>query len=420
MFDRAEIVVKAGDGGDGAISFRHEKFAPFGGPDGGDGGDGGDMVIVADASVTSLRSFTRKRFHRADRGTHGKGQKKHGKRREDLILMVPIGTVVLDKAKITSEALIADLEQPAQRLIVAKGGKGGRGNTHFASSTNQVPRIAQKGEIGEERFLALELRLIADIGLIGYPNVGKSTLLTTVSAAKPKIASYPFTTLEPVLGVVEKELKTFVWAEIPGLIDGAHLGRGLGHDFLRHIMRTKILIHLVDGTSVSPAEDLVRVNTELSLFDPSLARKPQLVAINKIDLPEVQARLAEIERVLHEAGMSALFISAVTGRGIDELIAESVKVLDRVDTEASQERRLKAVFRPQPKGAETVVRKEGDIFIITAPVLERIVARVDVTDPEVRRQLRKQMVRLGVTRALEKVGVKPGEKVRCGGFEWEW
>jgi len=290
VFDRVEIVIRAGDGGDGAVSFRREKHVPFGGPDGGDGGDGGNVVILADLSVTSLRMFKRKRVYRASKGEGGKGKKKHGKSGEDLVLRVPAGTIVLDKERSSDEALVADCAQAGQQAVVARGGRGGLGNTRFTSSTNQAPRIAQKGEVGEELSLILEMRLIADVGIIGFPNVGKSTLLAAASAAKPKIASYPFTTLEPVLGVVEVGLKSFVIAEIPGLIDGAHLGRGLGHDFLRHIMRTKILIHMIDGASASPVEDMVRVNAELSAFELTLAQKSQLVVINKIDLPQVQAQ----------------------------------------------------------------------------------------------------------------------------------
>jgi len=291
MFDRTEIRIKAGDGGNGIVSFRREKFVPFGGPDGGDGGDGGNVIIKADATVTSLRLFKQRRFYRAADGKDGKSKRQHGKKGENLILAVPEGTVILCKTQIGGDALIDDLEQLGQQIVVAKGGKGGLGNIHFASSTIQAPQIAQKGEVGEEKDIILELRLIADVGIIGYPNVGKSTLLAAASAAKPKIASYPFTTCEPVLGVVEVGRDNFVLAEIPGLIDGAHLGRGLGHDFLRHILRTKILIHLIDGSSASPVEDMIQVNTELSLFDSSLKQKPQLLAVNKIDLPQVRTRL---------------------------------------------------------------------------------------------------------------------------------
>jgi len=421
MFDRVEIVVRAGNGGDGIVSLRREKFVPFGGPDGGDGGDGGDVVIRADSSATSLRIFKQKRFYRAVNGKNGQGKKKHGKKGEDLILTVPIGTVVSHKTQIGDHPLIADLEQPGQQVVVARGGKGGLGNTHFTSSTNQAPQIAQKGEAGEENSIILELRLIADVGVIGYPNVGKSTLLAAASAAKPKIASYPFTTREPILGVVEVGQRSLVLAEIPGLIDGAHLGRGLGHDFLRHIARTKMLIHLIDGSSASPEEDMRQVNNELKLYDSALAQKPQLVVVNKIDLPQVQARLAQLKDAFGNAGTIPLFISAATGEGVSELMAETLKVLVQVRAKAEVGERIpRKVFRPQPKATGVSVHKEGNTFVVVAPELERIVARTGVTSPEVHHQLRRQLARQGVSKALEKAGVKPGDRVRCGNLEWEW
>jgi GTP-binding protein len=421
VFDRAEIEVRAGAGGAGVVRFRREKFVPFGGPDGGDGGDGGDVAVRADSSVDSLRIFSRKRFYRAADGKDGKGKRKHGKKGENLILAVPAGTVVSYKAQIGGDALIADLKQPGQQAVVAKGGKGGLGNTHFTSSTNQAPEIAQKGEPGEENSIILEMRLIADVGIVGYPNVGKSTLLAAASAAKPKIASYPFTTREPILGVVEVGQRSFVLAEIPGLIDGAHLGRGLGHDFLRHIVRTKILIHLIDGSSASPVENMVQVNAELSLFDSALAQKTQLIAVNKIDLPQVQARLAEIKGAFSGAGTTPLFVSAATGEGVAGLMAETMKVLQSVTVERGVSKKIPMkVFRPQPKGTGSRVHKEGDTFVVVAPELERIVARTDVTSPGVRRQFKRQLVRLGVSKALERAGIKPGDRVRCGDLEWDW
>ena len=421
MYDRAEIRVRAGAGGDGVVSFRQEKFVPFGGPDGGDGGDGGDVIMMADSSVTSLRVFERKRFYRAADGGSGKGKKKHGKKGKNLILTVPVGTVVLYKTQVVSDAAIADLEQPGQQTVIARGGKGGLGNTHFASATNQAPQIAQRGEAGEENSVILELRLIADVGIIGYPNVGKSTLLAACSAAKPKIASYPFTTLEPILGLVEVGQRSFVVAEIPGLIDGAHLGRGLGHDFLRHITRTKILIHLIDGSSASPVEDMIQVNAELSLYDSALAQKPQLMVVNKIDLPQVQALLTEIKDAFGAVGASPLFISAATGEGVSELMTEVMETVSQVTVARGVGGKIvRKVFHPQPVVAGPSVHKEGDTFVVVAPELERIVARTGVSSPEVGRQIRRQFIRLGVSKALEKAGVKPGDKVRCGNLEWEW
>jgi GTP-binding protein len=345
MIDRAEIVVKSGDGGRGVVSFRHEKFVPFGGPDGGDGGDGGNIVIVADGAVTSLKAYRRKRYYQAARGRDGAGQKKHGKNGEDLVLSVPVGTVVSAPA---GDGLIADLDRPGQPVVVAKGGRGGKGNARFATPTNQAPQIAQPGEAGEELALTLELKLIADVGLIGYPNAGKSTLLAAVSAARPRIAGYPFTTREPVLGVVEVGTKSFVLAEIPGLVKDAHLGRGLGHDFLRHIERTRLLIHLVDGSSQSPAADMAQVNTELSLFDPVLAEKPQLVAVNKVDLPQVEARRAEIAESFAAVGIAVVFVSAARGQGLPGLMAEALKLLKSIP-EAGGIKVPEKVFRPRPR-----------------------------------------------------------------------
>ncbi|MDP3879676.1 MAG: GTPase ObgE [Dehalococcoidales bacterium] len=421
MFDKVEITVRAGGGGDGAVSFRHEKYAEFGGPDGGDGGDGGDVIILADAGITDLRMFRGKKVYSAGRGENGKGKKQHGKKGKDLVLGVPAGCVAWRNTPSGSGEMVADLELPGQQAVVARGGRGGLGNVHFASSTNQAPQLAQKGEAGEEISLVLELRLIADAGIIGYPNVGKSTLLTAASAARPKIAGYPFTTLEPVLGLVEVNQRSFVLAEVPGLIDDAHLGRGLGHDFLRHALRTKILIHLIDGASASPVEDMLRVNAELSLFDPALAQKPQLVAVNKVDLPQVSARLAELKELFSRAGTPVFFLSAMSGEGVPELMAAAVKLLGKVaERVKSAEPVPGVVFRPQPRDAGVTVSRDGDTFVVNAPALERIVSRVDMGNPEVRRQLRQQISRLGVSKALEKAGVSPGDKVRCGGVEWEW
>lgn len=419
MFDRVEIRVKAGKGGSGLVSFRREKFVPFGGPDGGDGGRGGVVIIKADAAVSSLILLSHGRLYKAGDGGHGQNKKKHGKAGKDLVLAVPVGTVVLGSAQSIDDAEIADLLEPSQLVVVVKGGRGGLGNTHFASSTNQTPRIAQKGWAGEEKSIILELKIIADIGIIGYPNAGKSSLLAAASAARPKIASYPFTTLEPALGVVETSQWSYIVAEIPGLIADAHLGRGLGHDFLRHVVRTKVLLHLVDGSSASPLEDMIQVNNELSLFDPALAEKPQLVAINKIDLPQVRARMAEIEDAFASAGIKVHFTSAASGEGVSELMAKAWAALGQVATQEKPPQPRK-VFRPKPKRAGIGVHKEDDTFVVAAPDLERVAAGTDLRDLEARRQLQMWLTRAGVDRALKKAGVKPGDRVRLGELEWEW
>ena len=346
--DRVEIVVRSGDGGDGVVSFRREKFVPFGGPDGGDGGPGGNVCVVADRSATSLGHLRRKRRFKAASGRNGGKQKRHGAKGNDLTLMVPLGTMIFLKED-EQEALLGDLSRQGQKVVVAKGGNGGLGNPHFATARNQAPKIATNGDRGEQRCLILDLKLIADVGIIGYPNVGKSTFLAAVSQAKPEIADYPFTTRQPALGVVEVGMKTLVVAEIPGLIDGAHLGKGLGFDFLRHAERTKVLLHLLDGSSASVIDNMNKLNNELALYKPSLSQKRQLVAVNKIDLPGVQARLPEVKRTFGSLGMKVLFISAITKQGLPELISA---VAEMVDTGTEEEAVLEtpvAVFRPKPK-----------------------------------------------------------------------
>jgi GTP-binding protein len=421
MFDKVEIIIRAGKGGDGAVSFRHEKYVPFGGPDGGDGGDGGDVEIVADSAVTDLRVFKRKKFYRAGDGKDGAGRKKHGRKGGDLILAVPVGTMVSYKTQIGNNPEIIDLEHHGKRVVIAKGGKGGVGNIHFTSSTNQAPHIAQVGEVGEEKTIILEMRLIADVGIIGYPNVGKSAMLAAVTAANPKIDSYPFTTRTPILGVAEVGKRAFLLAEIPGLISGAYLGRGLGRDFLRHVVRTKIIIHLIDGKSASPVEDMIKVNSELSLFDSALAKKPQLVVVNKIDLLEVRSRLDEIKEAFSIAETTALFISAYTGEGIPELMAEVVKMLEQVSIKKEAgEIAPRKVFYPQPRMIGVSVHKEGNTFVVVAPGVERIVDRTDITSSELQRLLNRHLKGLGVSKALEKAGANAGDRVRCGNFEWEW
>jgi GTPase len=357
MFDHAEIKVRAGDGGSGAASFRHEKYVPFGGPDGGDGGNGGDVVVIADGTVSNLRAFVRRRSFKADNGGGGAGQKMHGKNGAELVLGVPIGTIVAERTLEGKTVVLADLETPGQRVVVARGGRGGAGNVHFATATNQAPETAKKGMSGEEKTINLELKIIADVGIIGYPNVGKSSLLNAVSAARPQIADYAFTTREPVLGVVEVKTQTFILAEIPGLIEGAHLGRGLGHEFLRHTMRTRILLHLIDGNSLNPVLDMEQVNNELALYDPALGAKPQLVAVNKIDLPEVKERLGGIKQAFTAAGARVFFISAATGDGIPELMAETLKKVQALPTPEPEV--VTKVFRPLPK-SPVKGRKTGE------------------------------------------------------------
>jgi GTP-binding protein len=417
MLDRVEIRVKSGDGGDGIVSFRHEKFVPFGGPNGGDGGKGGDVIIVADSGVSTLWRFKYKHHFRAQSGGRGSGKRKHGKNGADLLLKVPLGTTVWRKAE--KGVLLADLGKEGQSVVVARGGWGGCGNAHFTTSTLQVPRFAQKGELGEEHSLILELKLIAHVGIIGYPSVGKSTLLAAATACRPKIADYPFTTQEPVLGVVEIGRASFVLAEIPGLISGAHLGRGLGHRFLRHSERTKLFIHLLDGTSANPRDDWEKVNEELTFYQPSLAQKSQIVAINKIDLPEVQARLPELERELSSLGHPLFFISAITKEGVPELMTKAAGMLEEMRVEEKVEVIPLAVFHPKPRG-EVTIYKQGDTFLLSSPQLERLGALTDVESPGAHDYFNRQLERSGAARALRRAGVKAGDKIRIGDKEWEW
>ena len=325
FIDEAEILVRSGKGGDGMVHFHREKFVPRGGPDGGDGGQGGDVILEVRLALNSLQSFRHVTRYIAGNGRNGGPNDMSGKSADDLIVPVPAGTVVFDA--VTGD-LLGDLTQSGQRLTVCKSGRGGRGNTHFKSPTHQAPRTAERGEPGEEKRLRLELKLIADIGLIGVPNAGKSTLLSVLTNAKPKIAPYPFTTLEPNLGVADVDDETtVVLADIPGLIEGASHGTGLGHDFLRHIQRTRVLIHLLDGLSTDPLADYSQINTELSLFDPNLALKPQVVALNKMDLPEVQERLVGIKRALKKRKVEFIPISALARTNVRELLLETVEKL---------------------------------------------------------------------------------------------
>jgi len=333
FIDEARIRVTAGNGGRGCTSFRREKFVPRGGPDGGDGGKGGDVIFVADERLESLIDFRYVRAYKAQSGGHGKGKRQHGKAGKDRIIPVPVGTLVKSE---TTEVLLRDLSSPGEQLVVARGGRGGKGNAHFVSATHQTPRYSQNGQIGEEHQLQLELKLLADVGVIGLPNSGKSTFVSCISAAKPRIADYPFTTLNPCLGVVcYHEEKTFIVADIPGLIEGAHLGSGLGTTFLRHIERTRVLIHLIDSSQVlphDPLRDFAVVNNELKLHNPDLLERPQVVAMNKMDLPESQANYPMCKEHFAKLGINSFPISAATGKGVKPLITHVSMLLTRLDS----------------------------------------------------------------------------------------
>jgi len=420
FIDQVEIFVKSGKGGDGVVHFRREKYVPRGGPDGGDGGKGGDVVLEVKSTLNTL-NFRQKELFVAEEGRPGAKQKMYGRAGEDLIIHVPPGTVVYELLDGDAPALLGDLTEPGQRLIVCKGGRGGRGNVHFKSSTNQVPRTAEKGEPAEEKRLKLELKLIADIGLIGIPNAGKSTLLTALTNAKPKIAPYPFTTLEPNLGVAEiDEDTTVVLADIPGLIEGAGEGAGLGHEFLRHIQRTRVLIHLLDGLSPDPLADYSQINSELSLFDPNLGEKLQIVALNKIDQPEVQERLPEIKKTLKKRGVTLMTISALARTNVRELLLKAVRMLAEAPPLEEIEPPM-PVYRPEEDPSAFVISREDDAsWRVSGTAIERAAAMTYWEHYGSVRRFQKLMEKLGVEEALRKAGIEEGETVHIGEFELEW
>jgi GTP-binding protein len=416
FFDEANIQVRAGDGGNGCVSFRREKFVPFGGPNGGKGGKGGDVYLVASSHLNTLLQFQRQSRFKAERGEHGRGKDQYGKSGDDLVIEVPEGTVVFDAD--TGEPL-ADLTEDGQRTLVARGGRGGRGNAAFATPTNQAPRIAEKGEPGEERTLRLELRLIADVGIVGMPNAGKSTLLSVGSAARPKIADYPFTTLVPNLGVVEVDQDTFVMADIPGLIEGAHEGAGLGDKLLRHIQRTRVLVHLLDGASPDPLTDLAAINEELGLFSSDLAQKPQLIALNKMDLPQAQAEWPKIARTLKKRGIEAASISAATGEGVQELLRRVAAMLRELPVETAAAPEPK-VFRPKPDEDAFQILRENDYWRVRGTKVERAAAMTNWDLDEAVLRFQRILDAMGITDALRQAGAGSGDTVVIGDAVLEW
>ena len=415
--DQVEIHVKSGKGGDGMVHFHREKFIPRGGPDGGDGGKGGDVIFEVKPTLNTLSSFRQNQKFKAEEGVKGGPSQMTGRNGKDLIIYVPPGTVLFDAD--TGE-LMGDLTQTGQKLTVLKGGRGGRGNQHFATSRNQAPRTAEKGEPAEEKRIKLELKLIADIGLIGVPNAGKSTLLSALTNAKPKIAPYPFTTLEPNLGVANiDEDTTVVLADIPGLIEGASQGAGLGHDFLRHVQRTRVLIHVLDGLSEDPVADYSQINSELSLFDPNLAKKPQIVALNKIDQPEVQERLAEIQKNFKKLKVEFMTISALARTNTRELLIKAYQKL--AETPVEEVPAPLPVYKPKEDPRAFVVTREGaNEWRISGSGIERAAKMTYWEHDGSLRRFQKIMETLGVDKALRQAGIQEGDTVAIGDFELEW
>lgn len=418
FFDEAKIYVKAGDGGNGIIAFRREKYVPRGGPAGGNGGKGGDVILRVNLQLNTLVAFYNQIHFRAGRGRHGEGSNKQGASGEDLIIDVPPGTIVRDAE--TGEFL-GDLTVPGQTLVVARGGRGGRGNAAFKSPTNQAPRIAEKGEPGEERWLKLELKVLADVGIVGVPNAGKSTLLSVISAARPKIADYPFTTLSPNLGVVTAgDSPPYVVADIPGLIEGAHAGRGLGDQFLRHIERTRLLVHLLDGSSPDPLADFEAINRELAEYNPRLAARPQLVVFNKIDLPEARERWPQVTAALAARGLPHMAISAATRENVRELSFRIAEMLQELPPPAPPEEAVK-VYRPlEEPHAFTIEQEDEHTWVVAGKEIERIVSMADFFQEEAVARFQRQLQALGITEALERANIQEGDTVRIGEVELEW
>jgi len=419
FIDEVRIFVKAGDGGNGVTSFFRAKYIPKGGPDGGDGGRGGSVILQADEGLRTLMDFHYHRHFTAKRGQHGQGSNKHGANGADIILKVPPGTVVKDD----EGNILADLTEPGEREVIARGGMGGRGNARFATPTRRSPSFAEKGEPAEERWITLELKLLADVGLVGFPNVGKSTLISRISAAKPKIADYPFTTLIPNLGVVGlPDGRDFIVADIPGIIEGAHAGKGLGYDFLRHVERTAVIIHILDLATLegrNPLEDFEAINRELRLYNPELAARPQVVAGNKIDIPDALENIRMVEEYMAEKDVPFFAISAAVGTGIDRLLYAVADILDKAER-APIKKEKAAVTVEERDPNEITVTRENDVWVVRGINLERMVIMTDFENEYAVVHLQKRMKSIGVEDKLVKAGAQEGDSVRIGGMEFQY
>ncbi len=422
--DEATITVVSGRGGDGCVSFRREKYVPRGGPDGGDGGDGGSVQIVVEAHMRTLLDFEYKNKFAAENGRHGKGANKTGRNGPDLHVSVPPGTVIYEA---DTDEQVADLVVVGDRLLAARGGKGGRGNKQFAGPTRQAPHFAEKGESGRTHRLRLELKVLADVGIIGFPNVGKSTFIAAVSAARPKIADYPFTTLEPNLGVVElSDHRRMVIADMPGLIEGAHQGVGLGHKFLRHVERTHVLIHMLDIAALEgrdPLEDFAAINNELRLYDEWLGGLVQIVAMNKIDLPSGREYVDMYADELRKQGYEAVAISAATGEGCTELLGKVWGMLEEVGAflALDQDREPTTFIMPEKPEIELRVSRAAEgVFVVRGAIVERIVERTDYETPAGAEWLHEQLSGAGIIEQLEEAGAQEGDTVFLGKLETEY
>lgn len=419
FYDKAKIFVKGGDGGNGCVAFRREKYVPEGGPSGGDGGRGGDVIFRADEGLRTLMDFRYRRHYKAGRGQHGMGKGMHGRSGEELVVRIPVGTVI---KLADSDEILADLVEHGAQFQAARGGRGGRGNARFASSQNRVPTMAENGEPGEERTLDLELKLLADVGLVGFPNAGKSTMIAAVSAAKPKIADYPFTTLSPNLGVVRVgEGTSYVMADIPGLIEGAHGGAGLGHEFLRHVERTRLLVHVIDmgGTGDrDPVQDYEIINRELVLYSPALALRPQLVAANKMDLPESAKHLERLREHIG-ADREIMAVSAVTGQGLSELTFRVARLLEELPIDQPAEQEDLLITRHKPAQRFSITPADG-LFVVTGAEIERHVAMTNLDNDAAVARLQRIMALMGLDQALKKAGAQEGDTIKIGHLEFDY
>lgn len=419
--DEVIIHLEAGRGGDGAATFRREKHVPRGGPDGGDGGRGGDVIMITDPMLTTLIDFRMKREYKAERGGNGSDNKKFGKNGQNIELRVPVGTQVTD---LKTGVVIADLIHAGQREIIAKGGRGGRGNVHFVSSTHQTPRFAEKGEPAEIRDVRLDLKMLADVGLIGFPNVGKSTLISKISAARPKIADYPFTTLVPNLGVVQVAPgKSFVVADIPGLIEGASEGAGLGHQFLRHVERTRMLVHVVDVSGLTmrdPYEDFATVNRELAAYSDRLAGLPQLVALNKSDMPGAAEIVPGLRKHLEDQGYEIFEISALTNAGVQDLLYATSRALDAIPVPLISEAEQEVIRFRAPEDDKWEVEEADGVYVVRGRGIERVTAMTDMNNQDAVRRLQRILEKAGVVNRLRDLGATDGDTVRIGKFEFDF